>query len=75
MAERQTDTDINLPGSRWLEEAATERLDHSRKLAQDQGSIIDKQDGTDTNVGKARGAFKQLKKFWSSNIVSLHTPV
>ena len=43
------------------------------------GSIIDKQGGTDVNVktriGKARGAFKQLKNIWSSKSVSLHTPV
>ena len=38
VAERQTDSDSNLPGSRWPEEAATERLDHSRNLAQDPGA-------------------------------------
>ena len=43
------------------------------------GSIIDKHGDTDANVkamiGKARGAFIQLKNIWSSKVLSLHTKI
>ena len=43
------------------------------------GSIIDKHGGTDADVkariGKARGAFIQLKNIWSSKVLSLHTKI
>jgi len=43
------------------------------------GSIIDKHGDTDADVkariGKARGAFIQLKNIWSSKLLSLHTKI
>ena len=43
------------------------------------GSIIDTQGGTDADVrvriGKARSSFKQLKKVWNCNNLTLHTKV
>jgi len=42
-------------------------------------SIIDKHGGTDADVkariGKARGAFIQLKNIWRSKVLSLHTKI
>jgi len=42
-------------------------------------SVIDKHGGTDADVkariGKARGAFIQLKNIWSSKVLSLHTKI
>ena len=42
-------------------------------------SVIDKHGGTDTDVksmiGKARGAFIQLKNIWSSKVLTLHTQI
>ena len=41
------------------------------------GSIINKEGGTDedvkTRIGKARAAFLQLKKVWSSSGLTIHT--
>ena len=43
------------------------------------GKLIDKQGGTDADVkvrtGKARAAYIQLKKIWSSKMLSLHTKI
>jgi len=58
VVEYERDTDIKLPNSHWPEENATERLDHSRNLAQDSAAegeeISNKQQSNTSDKGTGK---------------------